>query len=163
LIAKPKSKKRKQLKRKPVSVKRKAINRAKNIPKIIPAFHSVPKPGIRNGIRQVSHRQSEREHNLQRLNHYLRAVRAGGLCEICGSSYHLQGAHIIERSTGGHDNAGNIIIACGTCHDHAQYTHGLPINPVEALALVAQKNREHGISKFLTGDQVPNEGEYESI
>ena len=98
----------------------------------------------------------------------IKVKRADGMCEIpgCGSSNNLQGAHIIERGLqGGYDNAGNIIITCsgiGGCHDHAKYPHGLPISQVEALALVAEKNRERGISKYLTGAEVPREEEYEN-
>jgi hypothetical protein len=177
MIPKPKSKtkKRKQLKRQPAqksklnALKRKSdskclsrktlVNKSvKNKVEIV-SFRPVPKPGTRNGIKMVSHKQSEREKNLQKLNHYLKTNRAGGVCEICGSSQNLQGAHVIERSVGGKDIAGNIIIACGGiggCHDHARYTHGLPISPADALIIVYKRNLEKGISNFLTGADVPN-------
>ena len=171
MIPKPKAKPKKKspLKRKPGCLTKQGkktglLDRhtpvkklVKNKASFVSEFHPVPKPGTRNGIRQVSHKQSERERNLQKLKHYLVIVRAKGVCEICGSSYNLQGAHIIERSVGGKDNAGNILIACGYCHDHQKYVHGLPIEPVEALRLVDEKNRACGISRYLTGDLVPTE------
>jgi hypothetical protein len=133
---------------------KKSVNKK---PVSVSEFHPVPKPGTRNGIKQVSHKQAQRERNLQKLKHYLVKVRANGVCEICGSSYHLQAAHIVERSTGGRDNAGNLVIACQVCHDHQQYAHGLPLNPEEARLLIDEKNREKGIDRFITGDLVPRE------
>jgi len=124
---------------------------------------SINKPrheiGIPKPINRVSAMQRERERNLQKLKHYLLAVRANGTCEVpgCGSRYNLQAAHIRERSTGGKDTAGNIIIACGVCHDHAKYTHGLPLEPDELIALVAGLNKEAKISGSLTGAEVVNE------
>jgi hypothetical protein len=168
MIAKPKSKPKKkktQLRRKPgklmqkrQSVKRKGVKKCQIVSKGVKSeFHPVPKPCTRNGIKQVSQRQAERERNLTKLKHFLKTKRAKGVCEICGSSYHLQGAHIIERAVGGRDNAGNVLICCEYDHRHDIYPHGLPISTTEALMLVADKNRDNGISKFLTGDQVPRE------
>jgi len=168
MIPKPKSKpkiKKVQLRRKPQPAQKRKLNTkvtkiGVNKPErssIKDQFHPVPKPGTRNGIKQVSHKQAQRERNLQKLKHYLVKVRANGVCEICGSFYHLVGHHIIERSVGGKDNAGNVLICCEYDHRHDIYPHGLPISTTEALMLVADKNRDNGISKFLTGDQVPRE------
>jgi hypothetical protein len=126
-------------------------------------FHPVPKP-TRNGIKQVSHKQDVREHNLSKLNHHLRKVRARGICEIpgCGSSWHMQGAHIIARSIGGKDNAGNLIEVCGDHHDHVKWSNGLPMDTQQLLNMIAEKNRACGIDRFLTGANVPAEEEYDN-
>jgi hypothetical protein len=187
MIAKPKSKPKKkvQLKRKVQPAQKSKLNtkltkiglkkperssinnqvKASSMQKMHTGFHPVPKPGTRNGIRQVSNRQRERERNLLKLNHYLRAKRADHHCEIpgCFSSWHMQGAHIIGRGIGGKDNAGNLIEVCGDHHDHVEYGNGLPMDTQKLLALIDEKNRERGISKFMTGDQVPNGEEYEDF
>ncbi len=144
------------------SVKKPVKNNSK-VDRKITSFHPVPKPGHKPDepiavINRVSKKQREREENLQRLNHYLKAKRERGCCVICGS-WNIHYHHIIERSVGGKDNAGNLIGACDNCHDHQKYPHGLPISPVEALQLVSNLNRENGISNFLTGDLIPNGGE----
>jgi hypothetical protein len=171
MISKPKSKSKLKRKNKPAQksklntkliksdskiLERSNIKTRKIIPNNIPStFRPVPKPG---GIKH--NRQNERERNLQKLKLFLITNRAGGKCELpyCGSARNLQEHHIKERSVGGKDTTGNIIIACGNCHDHQKYVHGLPISPEEALFLVTQKNGECGISNFLTGDVVPNGG-----
>ncbi len=141
-------------------------NSVKNNGKIdrkITSFHPVPKPGHKPDeaitvINRISQRQREREQFLQILKRFLILVRAGGKCEVpyCGSARNLQAAHIVERSQGGEDTAGNIIIACDICHDHQKYTHGLPLSTDELLRIVFYKNLEYGISNFLTGDLIPN-------
>ncbi len=139
-------------------------NTAKFIPKNIPGFHPVPKPGHKPDesiavINRVSQRQHERERALRILKQFLLTHRAGGKCEIpfCGSARNLTLAHIVERSIGGKDTAGNTIIACENDHDHQKYPHGLPLSVSELLKLVAQRNLECGISNFLTGDAIPND------
>ncbi len=189
MIQKPKSKTKKAIRkaknprRKPVKVIRQPAQKSKltvkgNIPaskmlersnvndQVRSTSRPVPKPGHRKDdsiavINRISHRQQERERNLQILKRFLLSRRAGGCCEIpyCGSARNLQAAHIIERSVGGKDTAGNILIACGNCHDHQKYPHGLPISQEDALILVTNLNREHSISNFLTGDLIPNGGE----
>lgn len=116
-----------------------------------PQIRPVPKP-----VGHRSHKLNEREMLLRKLNHYLKARRAKGRCEVpdCGSTYNLQGAHIIERSVGGKDTAGNIIIACGNCHDHTKYEHGLPFPQSDLLAYIWGKNREMLIRNSLTGADI---------
>ncbi len=158
------------LKRKPVKVIRKqavkATNTSKIVPKNIPSFHPVPKPGHKPDeaitvINRISQKQHERERALRILKQFLLTHRAGGKCEIpyCGSARNLQAAHIVERSAGGKDIAGNLVISCNICHDHQKYVHGLPLSTAELLNLVYARNLECGISNFLTGDLIPNGGE----
>jgi hypothetical protein len=189
MIPKPKGKKKKTLKRRLTKTVKKTVlldkhtpvasqKADKNIPKNIPvkktvknnaslvSFHPVPKPGHKpdesiSVINRVSQRQREREQYLRILKRFLLEKRAGGKCEIpyCGSVRNLQAAHIIERSQGGKDTSGNIIIACEVCHNHQKYPHGLPLSTDELLRIVFYKNLECGISNFLTGDLIPNGGE----
>jgi hypothetical protein len=170
MISKPKTKtkKRKILKRKgPIKQARKVAKKqesgTKSGPKVQASFHPVPKPGCRNGIKQRSHKQDVRERNLLKLNHYLRKVRAQGMCEIpgCGSSWHLQGAHIVGRAIGGKDNAGNLIEVCGDHHDHVKYSNGLPLDTQQLLNMISEKNKAYGIDRFLTGEAVPAVEEYD--
>lgn len=170
MISKPQSKKTPRKKttvrkaKTTKTVKQKAVKKeATNTAKIIPSVRPVPKPGHKLNepiavISRVSHKQYERERNLRILKRFLLSKRAGGCCEFpyCGSARNLQAAHIIERSVGGKDTAGNIIIACGNCHDHSKYPHGLPLPQEDVQLLVANLNREHSISNFLTGDLIPN-------
>jgi 5-methylcytosine-specific restriction endonuclease McrA len=108
----------------------------------------------RTAISQRSPKQAKREAALGRLKAYLLINRASGVCEICGSIYHLQAAHVVERARLGRDSAGNIIIACGGCHDHYKYVHGLPLSPEEALLLLKEKNEAAGIEPELTGSDL---------
>ena len=50
-------------------------------------------------------------------------ARAGGRCEYCRMHHSLQGAtfhveHVLPRSAGGSDDAGNLALACPSCNLH---------------------------------------------
>ena len=84
------------------------------------------------------------------LVYHLVYNRSHGLCEICGKKPDwrgLSGHHVIFRSRGRVDSAGNTLIACGICHDHTKYPKsGLPISVEEAQTLVKRLNEEAGIA-----------------
>jgi hypothetical protein len=124
-------------------------------------FRPCPKPDFRKnkplrGIPRISAEQIEKEKNLKILKKYLLENRADGKCEIpgCESIYKLQECHLVERSVGGMDTAGNILIGCENCHSHEKYAHGLPFNPEYLLNLISLKNAARGISNYLTGAEI---------
>lgn len=58
-------------------------------------------------------KQREREHiNAQRAG----KIRDGYRCQICGSSDHVEGHHIIEYHNGGRGDSDNIVTLCHSCH-----------------------------------------------
>lgn len=89
---------------------------------------------------------------------YLAEYRAKGRCEICfglPDFRGLSGAHIELRDyTGANDTAGNIVIACGRCHDHSRHFKGLCISQEAALELVRKQNEKYGIDPKMTGADV---------
>ena len=52
-------------------------------------------------------------------------LRDGNVCQICGSSDHVEGHHIIDHAFGGAAIADNII---SLCHKHHQDVHDGNIN-----------------------------------
>ena len=85
-----------------------------------------------------------------RLVYYLVYNRSHGVCEVCGKRPDwrgLSGHHIIFRSHGRIDTAGNTLTSCGVCHDHTKYPKsGLPISVEEAQELVKKLNEKAGIA-----------------
>jgi 5-methylcytosine-specific restriction endonuclease McrA len=51
----------------------------------------------------------------QRLRHYVKQ-RDGNQCTACGSTLHLEAAHITAPRHGGTDSTDNLITLCRTCH-----------------------------------------------
>ena len=57
----------------------------------------------------------------QRSNQHLKAQKAGRVrdlnrCQICGSTSHPEGHHIINVQHGGAADSNNIVTLCRSCH-----------------------------------------------
>ncbi len=57
----------------------------------------------------------------KRSSAHVKAQRAGrvrdfGTCQICGSTQHAEGHHIIDHQFSGAANAENIVTLCHECH-----------------------------------------------
>ena len=62
---------------------------------------------------------------VKHKRNYLKSIGAGEQdfvpCEICGrEAHHIH--HIIFRSAGGTDAAGNLVALCGCCHERSHGT-----------------------------------------
>jgi len=60
----------------------------------------------------------------KRASEHTRAQKAGKerdlyTCQICGSTDHVEGHHILDVAFGGAANVGNIISLCNKCHKNA--------------------------------------------
>lgn len=119
----------------------------------------------RTAIRKVSEKTAKANADLHKLVAYLAEHRAKRLCEIratpvCqGRNYHprwpgLSGHHVIKRSRGRVDTAGNIIIGCPDCHNHTKYGDGTPLSIIELLTIINRQNKKYGISGDLDGSQL---------
>jgi hypothetical protein len=111
----------------------------------------------RTRLKAVGRKMQTDARELKRITPYL-AERCGGFwiswdvvphatgchCEVCGAAiWDILGAraHIDERSDMGKNTAGNLIVACGTCHDHGKYADGgLACGTVEAKRIVKERN-----------------------
>lgn len=102
-------------------------------------------------MRRRSVRQARRERAWARLVDYLFVHRAKGYCECCGRGLGVQsyiGHHIVFRSRGGNDTAGNCLITSPWCC-HSHDTHGdsgLPISVAWAQLIVQRRNEAYGIA-----------------
>lgn len=102
-------------------------------------------------MRRRSAKKVRQDRAWSRLVDYLFVHRAKGYCECCGQGIGVNsylGHHVIFRSRGGKDVAGNCLITSPwCCHDHTQYGRsGLPISVEEAQTIVRRRNEACGIA-----------------
>jgi predicted restriction endonuclease len=110
-------------------------------------------------IRQVSTKQKLKEASFHKLVNYLIINRAKGVCEVKGKECRkvaVQGCHIIPRSQGRIDTAGNVLVACSGdfCHNHHLFNRGLPFLTEEAQKRATEANKRCGISDDLRGEDL---------
>jgi len=115
------------------------------------------KPLKRGRVKGVSPKQKVKNREWNALVAHLIEHRAYFRDELDGSLPDwrgLQGHHIIKRSQGGTNTAGNCFILNAINHDHTKYGSGIPIKAEQALFEVALLNKEHGIHPELIGKEV---------
>lgn len=117
------------------------------------------------GLVPVRRNTARANTNWNKLVRYLMANRAHDRCEIqaaaeCHERSHrpdwrgLSGHHPIKRSQGRIDTAGNILIACGDCHNHQRYGTGTPLSRDEQLILANKLNKQYKIKGDLDGSHL---------
>jgi len=122
-------------------------------------------PGVRGYVEEgeapqgVAPRDYTRRGKRKRRREFLLFSRDDFRCVYCGKSsiedrVKLEAEHIVPRSKGGKDTAGNFVTSCQTCN-RSKFDEDLPDDQVKRLLdLVAERNAKRRIS----GDVVINLG-----
>jgi 5-methylcytosine-specific restriction endonuclease McrA len=93
--------------------------------------------------------QREFAERTKKLNRYVILTRDNRACAVCGygpgDGVKLELDHVVPRSKGGADTAGNLVTLCKQCNGHKSATELGPEDLRGMLVMVAGRNFEAGI------------------
>ena len=109
----------------------------------------------RTALRRQSDKQRQRTRELGELGAHIIVYGQINKCEVPQCQYRatylrLDSHHILERSRGGKDNAGNLLLCCRGCHDTFK-TLSPVISDEQAFKIAHERNLKAGIPDDLTG------------